>query len=254
MLSETESKGKLLPISFENTPWWALILIILILAAAMAAFFSPIYRDTVEFLLSGVKITVFLTVVAYGLALILGLLAGLGRVSKSPILYTLGTLYVEIIRGIPLLVLLLYIGYVIAPPMHIRNLLTRGILGLGIGYGAYLAEVFRAGIESIGKGQMEAARSLGMSYSQAMRYVILPQAFRTILPPLGNNLVAMLKDTSLVSVLSIRDLTYLGRLNVARTFRTFATWNMVALMYLVMTIGLSLLVRWVEKKTSFERR
>jgi polar amino acid transport system permease protein len=254
MLSETETKGRLLPISFENTPWWALILALIILLAVGAALFSQVYRDTVRFLISGVKMTIALTVVSYTLALILGLLAGLGRVSKSPILYTLGTLYVEIIRGIPLLVLLLYIGYVVAPPMHISNLFTRGVLGLGIGYGAYLAEVFRAGIESIGKGQMEAARSLGMSYTQAMRYVILPQAFRTILPPLGNNLVAMLKDTSLVSVLSIRDLTYLGRLNVSRTFRTFATWNMVALMYLIMTIGLSLLVRWTERKTSFERR
>jgi polar amino acid transport system permease protein len=126
--------------------------------------------------------------------------------------------------------------------------LARAIAGLAFGYGAYEAEVFRAGIQSIEKGQMEAARSLGMSYFQAMRYVILPQAIRVILPPLGNDLIAMLKDSSLISVLAVRDLTQLGKLNRSRTFRTFETWNTVTYLYLSMTLLGSMAVKGLERK------
>jgi polar amino acid transport system permease protein len=128
------------------------------------------------------------------------------------------------------------------------SMLARAIAGLAFGFGAYEAEVFRAGIQSIERGQMEAARSLGMSYFQAMRYVILPQAVRVILPPLGNDFIAMLKDSSLISVLAVRDLTQLGKLNRSRTFRTFETWNTVTYLYLSMTLVGSLGVKWLERK------
>jgi len=124
------------------------------------------------------------------------------------------------------------------------------VAGLAFGYGAYLGEVYRAGIESIPKGQMEAARSLGMTYLQAMRHVILPQAIRVVLPPLGNDFIAMLKDTSLASAISVRELMLSGRMNTARTFRAFETYTLVGLLYLVMTLLLSLLVRALERKTS----
>jgi polar amino acid transport system permease protein len=127
---------------------------------------------------------------------------------------------------------------------------ARAILALTIGYSAFIAEIFRAGIQSIGRGQMEAARSLGMSYPQAMVAVILPQAVRNVLPPLGNDLIAMLKDSSLVSVLGVQDITQLGKVYSASTFRFFETYNVVAFLYLVMTIGLALLVRWVEGRLS----
>ncbi len=124
---------------------------------------------------------------------------------------------------------------------------ARAIIALTIGYSAFIAEIFRAGIQSIGRGQMEAARSLGMTYPQAMRTVILPQAVRNVLPPLGNDLIAMLKDSSLVSVLGVQDITQLGKVYAASTFRFFETYNVVAFLYLVMTIGLALLLRWVER-------
>jgi polar amino acid transport system permease protein len=131
---------------------------------------------------------------------------------------------------------------------------ARVIVALSIGYGAFISENFRAGIQSIEPGQMEAARALGMSYWQAMRHVILPQAIRNILPPLGNNFIAMLKDSSLVSVLGVRDITLMGKLYATSTFRFFETYNVVAFLYLIMTIALSLLVQQIEKRLTISRQ
>lgn len=174
--------------------------------------------------------------------------------------YTISTLYVELIRGIPMLVIVLYMGFAITPA--IRNAssgwglgeidlrgLPAAIIGLSFGYGAYLAEVYRAGIQSIPRGQLEAARSLGMSYFQAMRHVILPQAIRIILPPLGNDFIAMLKDSSLISVIALPEILQQGRLWISRNFRAFEGYNSVAMLYLVMTLMLSLLVRVIERRS-----
>jgi polar amino acid transport system permease protein len=206
-------------------------------------------------------LTVRATFAGFGLALILGLFTGLMLVSRNPITLSIAKLYVEVVRGIPLLVIILYAGFVITP--YLRDA-TGGkvdlsgfpgaIIGLGFGYGAYLAEVFRAGIQSIHRGQMEAARSLGMSYFQAMRHVVLPQAIRVVLPPLGNDFIAMLKDSSLISVVALPEILQQGRLWVSRTFRAFEGYNTVALFYLVMTLLLSLLVRFIERKTALPGR
>jgi polar amino acid transport system permease protein len=209
--------------------------------------------------------------------MLFGLLLGLMRVSGSRLAREVSTFYVELVRGVPMLVILYYIAFVGAPPVvaginWIGNLLqgtrimaqlgaplaglqvrdvnftARAIFALTIGYSAFISEIFRAGIQSIGRGQMEAARSLGMSSGQAMRYVILPQAVRNVLPPLGNYFIAMLKDSSLVSVLGVQDITQLGKVYSASTFRFFETYNVVAYLYLVMTVGLALVVRVIEKR------
>ncbi len=266
----------------EFVPWWALILFFLSMLVISSIFNNDVYRGTFLFLRAGVELTIRSTLIAFSIALVLGLITGMGRVSKNPLFYTPATLYVEVVRGIPIIVQLLYVAFVVVPaviqlgssvgaflaghttlPLLLRlaesmqswdiknvDMMVRGITGLSVAYGAYEAEVFRAGIESIEKGQMEAARSLGMSYFQAMRYIILPQAIRRVLPPLGNDFISMLKDSSLLSVLAIRELTQLGKLNRARTFQTYPTWNTVAFLYLIMTLALSRLVGVLEKEMS----
>ena len=171
--------------------------------------------------------------------------------------YTISTLYVEVVRGVPMLVIILYMGFAVTPALRnttdgqldLRGL-PAAIIALSFGYGAYLSEVYRAGIESIPGGQMEAARSLGMSYFQAMRHIILPQAIRVVLPPLGNDFIAMLKDSSLISVIALPEVLQSGRLWISRNFRAFEGFNSVALVYLVMTLLLSLMVRFIERKAA----
>jgi polar amino acid transport system permease protein len=266
----------------ERLPYWLLAAILLALAFVMVIINSADYREIFTAIAGGLWTTIYVSLAAFTAALILGLLIGLLRVAHNRVLREATSLYVEIIRGLPMLVILYYFAFVGAPAitaiinglgslllplgplagigqvmsaLMVRDLdfSLRAILALTIGYSAFISEIFRAGILSIGRGQMEAARSLGMSYPQAMRFVILPQAIRNVLPPLGNDFIAMLKDSSLVSVLGVQDITQLGKLYSASTFRFFETYNIVGFLYLIMTIGLALLVRGLEKRMSANR-
>jgi len=251
-----KADARVLPVPLHRVPPWVLVLAVagLVVAARVAG--SEVYRETLRFLAAGVWITLLVTVTSFAVALGVGLVAALLRLSRSSLLRTLAVLYVEVVRGVPLLVLLLYIAFVITPwladvtgVVWWRDNVVRAVLGLGVGYGAYLAEVYRAGIEAVPRGQVEAALSLGLSRGQALRHVVLPQAVRVVLPPLGNDFVALLKDSSLASVISVTELTYSGNLNVARTFRSFETYNAVALLYLCMTLAGSAGVRLLERVT-----
>lgn len=205
---------------------------------------------------TGISITIYTTLVAFAIALVIGLLAGLGRVSANTLIRNIAITYIEFIRGVPTLVLIFTVALVIVPtvagwlniPGKFISDNTRGIIALAIIYGAFLAEVFRAGIESIPPGQMEAARSLGLSGAQAMRHVILPQAIRNVLPALGNDFIAMLKDSSLMMVLAVREITQMAKLHSGSTFRYRETYLVLTFLYLSMTISLSLLLRWYEKR------
>ena len=260
----------------HNFPWWFPALIVIAIWSFYTIFTTQNFREAFEFIQIGLTITITTALSAYAIALVLGLLAGLGRLSKNVIIKNIATLYVEIIRGIPILVLIFYIALV-GVPMTIESInalggslnaigltpagdmLTqfdnqavsmtlRAVIALSVTYGAFLAEIFRAGIQSIGKGQMEAARSLGMSYLQAMRYIILPQAIRNVLPALGNDFVAMVKDSSLVSVLAVRDITQVARLYAGRTFRFREAYTTLAVLYLTMTVVLSMIVQFIERR------
>jgi polar amino acid transport system permease protein len=231
---------------------------------------NGIYRQVFQTVSKGIGITLFVTIVGFALAAALGLLLAVMGLSKSKALRQCARFYVEIIRGVPILVLLFYIAFVGAPafvalwnfltsplqsagltgPMTVRDfpLLWRAIIALTIGYSAFLSEVFRAGILAVDKGQVEAAKALGLSGWLRFRLVVFPQAIKTILPPLGNDFIAMVKDSSLVSVLGVADITQMGKVYASGSFRFFETYSIVAYIYLVMTVGLSLALRGLEKR------
>ncbi|MGJ8528481.1 amino acid ABC transporter permease [Maritalea sp.] len=261
----------------REVPYWLLVAIL----CAAVVFWSLVADEgyqTIFFALSrGITTTLYVTLVAFTLSVVLATVVVLGRISSSRILREIATFYIEIVRGVPMLVLLFYIAFVGAPwfvdafnqvcapliewglfgKMTVRgfDFTWRAIIALTISYSAFIAEIFRAGIQAVDRGQVEAAKALGLSRWRTFRLVVAPQAFKLILPPMGNELIAMIKDSALVSVLGVQDITQLGKVYSASTFKFFETYNVVAFLYLVMTISLTLVVRWFEKRLgrSFER-
>lgn len=278
-------------------PWWlfgaiglGLYLVILVLtdAETRSSFWymlgqTPEGLAAGQLVFKGIIITLTIAVFGYLLAMVVGLILGLMRTSSNPVAYNIASFYVEVIRGVPMLVLLLYVAFVLAPPLTplfagIANILVwvgnrfvwllqqvgfavapftpvtsmanhwRAMIALGLGYAAFEAEIFRAGIQSIERGQHEAAKALGLSYFQTMRYVILPQAIRRVLPALGNDFIAMVKDSSLASVLGVQDMTQLAKLVAAGNFLYMQTLTMLAFIYLIMVVLLTRLVRWMEHR------
>jgi polar amino acid transport system permease protein len=264
-----------------RAPWWLLIIMAGVLLFIIAVADSTTYQLAWGEVRTGIWTTIWVTVVAYTIALFLGLvLALLRRPSQSLLYNTLvyqpATVVVEVIRGIPTLVLVFYITLALVPQLiilanglgarmlendytalgiaerlaalNVRDIPTvyRAILGLAVSYAAFLSEIFRAGLDSVGVGQREAARSLGMTQWQILRYIVLPQAIRNILPALGNDFIAMLKESSLVSIVGVRDITRAGQTFAAATFTFFQAYNIVAITYLVLTLSLSMLVKGVE--------
>ncbi|MGB4525156.1 MAG: amino acid ABC transporter permease [Bacillota bacterium] len=200
-------------------------------------------------LLLGARLTVELATIAVAIGLVIGSFVGIGRVSANRIIRLVTGVYVDFIRGTPLLVQL-FLVYFGLPSILGRPIppFVAAITAMGINSGAYVAEIVRAGIQSVDRGQTEAGRSIGLTYSQTMRYIIFPQAFRRIIPPLGNEFIAMLKDSSLVSVIALEELLRKGQVVITRTFRPFEVYMVVALIYLVMTLAISRLVAWSEKR------
>jgi polar amino acid transport system permease protein len=205
------------------------------------------YWDIIKFLPDGILRTFQVTIFSILLALVIGLFAGLGRISQITVINRIATIYVEVVRGIPLLVQLFYIYFALGQFLHLPRMVA-AIISMSVCYGAYMGEIFRAGIQSIPKGQMEAALALGMSRAQALRKVILPQTFKVILPPIGNEFIALLKDSSLVSILAVSDLLRRGREFASVSFQYFETYTVVALVYLVITLFLSKLVAIMENR------
>jgi polar amino acid transport system permease protein len=270
-------RPRLLPFTgrISRLPLWLLLAILLAILFLWMVANDGDYRIIFLATARGLDTTITVSIIAYAAAMLLGLAVGLLRISRNRLLLEVSTFYVEIVRGVPMLVLLYYIAFVGAPavvtavnwlggplieagvirPLNVRQLdfTVRAVLALTIGYSAFISEIFRAGIQSIPKGQTEAALAVGMTHGQAMRRIVLPQAVRNVLPPLGNEFVAMLKDSALVSVLGVQDITQLGRVYSASTFKFFETYNTVAFLYLVMTVTLSLGVGALERRLSQHR-
>nr|WP_132767705.1 amino acid ABC transporter permease [Tepidibacillus fermentans] len=201
----------------------------------------------------GVGYTILLTSVGVFFGTIIGLFLGLGQLSQQRIFRILSRAYVDLFRGTPLFVQILIVHFAVMPAIfgdEAPSAIFSGFVALSLNSGAYVAEIFRAGIQSIDKGQMEAARSLGMTYRQAMRYIILPQAFKRMLPPLGNEFIALLKDSSLLAVIATPELTYAGQMTAKNTFTSFGPYLTVAALYLILTLILSKGVRGLERKFS----
>jgi polar amino acid transport system permease protein len=262
-------------------PWWLVFLIGLGIYISLQVINNQIYTNIFAQLRNGIAVTLSVSAIAYLSALLIGLIIGLIR-STVPyqrsgplggvvsfihlIVYNLATLYVQVLRGLPILVTLLIVAFVIVPELNrfFENSLNidlglRGssansaIIALAFTYGAFLSETFRAGIQSVDRGQVEAARSLGMNYLQAMRYIVLPQAIRRVLPPLGNDMIAMVKDSSLVAILGIQDITQLAKLSSSASFKYLETYMIAASIYLTMTTIGSILVRTMERRLTTQR-
>ena len=250
----------------KDFPYW----LVLVVGVGLWLFYEVLanadYAAVLANLSKGIWITVMVSVVAYGGACLLGLGLAVGCLSRFILLRQVCRLYIEVMRGVPIIVLLLYVAFVLSPlvvagwnavmeplgfdPIRTRDfpLLWRAVLALVLAYAAFLAEIFRAGLQAVNKGQIEAAQALGLNGWQRFRHITFPQAFRMVLPPLGNDFVAMVKDSSLVSVLGVGDITQLAKVTAAGNFKYFETYNVAALIYLTMTIGLSLMMRRLERR------
>ena len=200
-------------------------------------------------LLTGAAVTVQITALSVLIGIIIGLFVGIARISTYRVIHLIAAVYVDFLRGTPLLVqiFLVYFALPVVTGQRIDPFVA-AIAACSINSSAYVAEIFRAGIQSIDAGQMEAGRSLGMSWIQTMRYIIVPQAARRVIPPLGNEFIALLKDSSLVSVIGFEELTRRGQLIIARTYASLEIWLCVAIIYLVMTVSISRLVAWLERR------
>lgn len=212
----------------------------------MNYYWGVIYRY-IDIILVGVLLTLKISAISLALSIPIGLIAGLMRVSENKLIYFISSVYVEIVRGVPLLVLLLWVYFGLGQVVRLGSYIS-GIVGLAIFSGAFIAEIVRSGIQSVSKGQVEAARSSGMTYVQSMRLVILPQAIKTVLPAMASQFILLIKDSSLVSTISVVELTLTAKNIVATTVRPMEVWTFVALLYFIMTFSLSRLIRYFENK------
>lgn len=247
-------------------PLWLIVVLAIGLWLYVKVLTDPVYAQALAKLSKGLWITVFVAVIAFVLASLFGLLLAVASLSRFYLARQAARLYIEVMRGLPIIVLLLYVAFVLSPalvdgwnamtgllgldPVRPRDFpyVWRAIIALMLAYGAFLAEIFRAGLQSVDPGQIEAAKALGLNGWQRFRHIVLPQAFRIIFPPYANDFIAMVKDSSLVSVLGVIDVTQLGKVTAAGNFRYFETYNLVALIYLTMTITLSLVLRRLEQR------
>jgi His/Glu/Gln/Arg/opine family amino acid ABC transporter permease subunit len=203
--------------------------------------------DILKYLAPAIPMTILITISSFIVAVMLGLAAAIGRISRNFVFRTISKVYSDVVRGIPLIVQIFFIYFGLGSIFHLKEFWA-GVIAIGICYGAYLAEIFRAGIQAIPRGQTEAALSLGMSRWQVDRHVIIPQASRLVIPPLANEFIACLKDSSLVSIIGLRELTRAGREYLSWSYIDFATWLMVGILYLVMTLALARFSRVIERR------
>lgn len=239
--------------TWSGAPWWLFGIIATIAIILFQVLTQERWREGFDFIIGGLGLTLAITVGGFVIAMVLGLVVALGRISKNVVVQNLAMYYIELVRGVPVLVTILLVSTVgfreFSEVTGLRpDPAIRGGVALGLIYAAFIAEVFRAGIQSITLGQREAGVSVGLTNGQVMRFIVFPQALRNILPALGNDLIALLKDSSLASILAARELTQMTRLWTGRTFSFFEGYLILTALYLILTVGLSLILRWYERR------
>lgn len=214
-----------------------------------------LYAESWALLFKGLQMTIFLSVITLVLAFIFGILFALMGLSKNKFLRAFYTGYVYFVRGIPVMIFALFLFFGVGALLQIKfNPAIAAIITLTINATAYLAEIFRGGIQAVPKGQVEAARSLGLGYTKTLRRVVLPQAIKIMIPPIINQFISTIKDTSILMVISVRELTMNSQIIIARTYQPFEIYALAGLMYLVVIVALSLLAKYVERRTQYDRR
>jgi polar amino acid transport system permease protein len=238
----------------DRSPWWLVVIVGILAWMLWLIITDDHYTQAYERIRPGLTITIRTTIYGFAAACVIGLVAALGRGSRSAVARNVARGYIEFVRGIPVIVLIFGVSYYVIPQVNDwlgidndQSFEFRGVVALAIIYGAFLAEVFRAGIESVPTGQTEAGRSLGLGRAQTLRRIVLPQAFRNMLPALGNDFIAMLKDTALLSIIAVRELFQSGRVYAGSTFRYREMFFVVTFFYLSLTLALSLLLTGLEK-------
>ncbi len=249
-------------------PWWLVVMGLIIGAQIVAVLVSDRYQEAFTEIIPGLRATLLLTGGSFVVSIFLGLGIGIARLSKNPLINTPATVYIEFIRGVPMIVFIFAIALVLIPEgvkttndifgtdIRTRDIsqIWRGGLALCLFYAAFIAEVFRAGIQSVPSGQIEAGKSLGLSGWMIMRRITLPQAVRNTLPALGNDLIALMKDTSLVSVIAAAELTYNARIYQGSSFRVRETFFILMVIYVTLTLTLSLILRFIENRLAIPDR
>ena len=244
--------------AFAGFPWWLIVVGAIIGLMAYAVVADENYREAWDAIKPGITLTVWITLASFVVSLALGLAVALARMSKSRILETIATAYIEIVRGVPFIVWIFLVAFVFVREfanlanVSLQTITTtwRGVIALSLFYAAFIAEVIRAGIQSVPHGQTEAAMSVGLKPGQILRRIVLPQAIRNMLPALGNDLIALFKDTALLSVIAVQEVTLLARTYSGSSFRFRESFFVLTVFYLTLTLGLSLILRWYENRIS----
>jgi len=259
-IESTEPTPPATKVTFDwsDFPWWFVGIVLTIAFPAFKILTDDEWNEGFLFIKDGLTLTFAVTIGGFVIAMVVGLGVALARMSKRLIPRNLAIYYIELIRGIPVLVTIIMFGLVIVPwffnlagislQSTIGSKAIRASVAIGLIYAAFIAEVLRAGIESIGSGQREAGMSVGLNNRQVFRFIVWPQAIKNIMPALGNDLIALLKDSSLVSILAVRELTQMSRLWTGRSFQFFAGFMILAAMYLALTVSLSMVLQWYERR------
>jgi polar amino acid transport system permease protein len=253
----------------KEFPWWLVAMLTIIAVLGLAVIVSESYQEAFQNIFpfplratQGILMTFYLTFGSFIVAIVLGLVIGLARVSRNPVLRNVASTYIEFVRGIPVIVFIFVIAQVLAPdfatiigqPSRAFPMAVRVATALSLFYAAFIAEVFRAGIQSVPIEQTQAGRALGLHDRQIMRKIVLPQAVRNMFPALGNDLISLMKDTSLVSVMAVREVTQMARLYSGSSFRFRESFFILVIIYVVLTLILSLILRWYENRIAIPGR